>query len=215
MLTISKTSLGPASRVCVSVIKPAKDIASINPKEILQRREILFKGRQEEKYNLSYREFLRFFENKENITTSDLIIAANFTYGWMPTILDFKARNFAECAQILDRSRAEKLLEDEELLRLARLINNSLVGTSKLLHFANPEVYPIWDSRVCKFLTGTTYPVNRFLVFRAYVDLCLRVIEFDGLQDAREKYVQYIGFTVTPIRTLEQVMFLSSDNPLR
>lgn len=39
-----------------------------------------------------------------------------------------------------------------ELLFLKRSFNNSLVGVSKLLHFINPRVYAIWDSRVFSFL---------------------------------------------------------------
>ena len=29
-------------------------------------------------------------------------------------------------------------------------INRSWVGTSKFLHFLNPEIFPIWDSRVAR-----------------------------------------------------------------
>lgn len=37
-------------------------------------------------YFQSYFEFLKFFKEKNEITDSDFIISAHFTYGWMPTI---------------------------------------------------------------------------------------------------------------------------------
>jgi hypothetical protein len=37
---------------------------------------------------------------------------------------------------------------------LKRAFNNSLVGTSKLLHFIHPKQYAIWDSWVFRFLNN-------------------------------------------------------------
>lgn len=39
-----------------------------------------------------------------------------------------------------------------DLVLLKKSFNNSLVGVSKLLHFINPNIYAIWDSRVFGFL---------------------------------------------------------------
>ena len=50
----------------------------------------------------------------------------------------------------------ELRIDLEQLELLQKIINNSVVGTSKLLHFINPEQYPIIDSRVCEFLFGSS-----------------------------------------------------------
>jgi hypothetical protein len=36
---------------------------------------------------LSYGHFISFFQKHKPLTLSDFVIAAHFTYGWMPTIL--------------------------------------------------------------------------------------------------------------------------------
>jgi hypothetical protein len=44
------------------------------------------------------------------------------------------------------------------------VINNSMVGVSKLLHFINPERYAIWDRRVA------SYPQRTYHWSGAYLD---------------------------------------------
>ena len=55
-------------------------------------------------------------------------------------------------AELLTRARGQGALSDEEIGALASLINNSLVGASKLLHFVAPEHFAIWDLRIYRFL---------------------------------------------------------------
>lgn len=62
-------------------------------------------------YDKSYIYFLKYFENKHILTEEDLIISANFTYGWMPTILNFKNTNYTECVDILNKSKQIEILE--------------------------------------------------------------------------------------------------------
>ena len=51
-------------------------------------------------------------------------------------------------AAILNDVRSGRLIGEKELHSLKEMINHSLVGTSKLLHFANPHLFAIWDSNV-------------------------------------------------------------------
>jgi len=106
-------------------------------------------------YLRSYPEFLRYFRDLPVIEYHHLIIAANFTYGWMPTILHFKSDRFAEAVTILNCAKTGDLLTDAELFCLIALINNSMVGVSKLLHFINPEQYAIWDRRVAAYVRSS------------------------------------------------------------
>ena len=74
----------------------------------------------------------------------------------MPTILNYKSNEFDTAVEILNRAKNNPRISTDDILLLKQLINNSLVGVSKLLHYIN-SVYAIWDSRVCNFLTGKSY----------------------------------------------------------
>jgi len=47
-------------------------------------------------------------------------------------------------------------------------VNNSWIGTSKLLHFLNPNFFPIWDSRIAVIFGFTTYRYNKWDVYLEY-----------------------------------------------
>ena len=56
-----------------------------------------------ESYQLSYTAFINFFKSKKKLTTQDVIIGANCSYGWMPTILDIYSKNLEEETEILNK----------------------------------------------------------------------------------------------------------------
>lgn len=108
--------------------------------------------------HISYQSFLRFFRERNNtLSLDDFIIATQFTYGWMPTINDMYGdprEAFTAFNHLIengfdiqaDRKETRRLLE-----QLIPATNNSLVGASKLLHFACPDRYAIWDSQVFRY----------------------------------------------------------------
>ncbi|MDD3769374.1 MAG: hypothetical protein PHV10_02055 [Sulfuricurvum sp.] len=168
-------------------------------------------------YDKSYVYFLKYFENKNILTEEDLIISANFTYGWMPTILNFKSNKFNECVDILNVSKTKNRLEYEEIKTLKTLVNNSLVGTSKLLHFINPDKYAIWDSRVCKFLSNVThkYFIEQIDIYFSYLDICKELTQKQDYDFIHQRYIQCVGHDATKMKSIEQLMFLSSEEPLK
>jgi len=187
-----------------------KDIAI---EAVLNRAGCLEVSNQEDKYNKSYFHFVEYFRNRQELTEHDLIIAANFTYGWMPTILNFKTNEFGKSVSILNQCKSNIRISDDDLKTLKKLINNSLVGTSKLLHFINPDVYAIWDSRVCKFLTGKS-KVENIQSYWDYLDLCHRIKQDSKFLDIHTKHKNRVGFDFSPMRTIEQIMFINSNKPL-
>lgn len=190
---------------------------NIQVKEIIGLASCLEEDNGQDSYNKSYCHFIKYFNERDEITEHDLIIGANFTYGWMPTILNFKSDEFGSAVSILNRAKELERITDAQLNTLKKLINNSLVGVSKLLHFVNPDVYAIWDSRICKFLTGRAYKhkVEMTHLFWSYLDLCKRVSSDPEFKIIHERYKEKIGFEVSPMRTVEQIMFKNSDNPIR
>jgi hypothetical protein len=192
-------------------------MVNIQTNEILDRAFCLENDNTEDHFNISYYHFVKYFEGKDQLTVHDLVVGANFTYGWMPTILNFKSEEFNLAVLILNEAKGSERISDEKIMTLKRLINNSLVGVSKLLHFINPSVYAIWDSRVCNFLTGCSYKykVEKTEIFWSYLDLCKKVSLDPKFQSIHEKYMKKVRYDITPMRTIEQIMFISSNEPIR
>jgi len=190
---------------------------NIQINEILDRASCLENNNTEDNYNKSYYHFVKYFESKKKLTEHDLVVGANFTYGWMPTILNFKSEEFNSAVSILNEAKGLERITDEQIMTLKKLINNSLVGVSKLLHFINPSVYAIWDSRVCNFLTGVShkYKVEKIELFWSYLDLCKKVSLNPKFQLIHEKHIEKVGYNITPMRTVEQIMFICSNTPIR
>lgn len=197
-------------------MKSIQLIESVQVCEVLERAIFLENDSTQDSYNKSYCHFVKYFKDKQQLTEHDLIIAANFTYGWMPTILEFKSDEFDLAVSIVNKAKQSKRISDEELLVLKKLMNNSIVGVSKILHFINPNVYAIWDSRVCNFLTGKAhaYKVQKSGLFWAYLDLCQKVAAAPEFEFIHRNYQEKVGYEITPMRTVEQIMFICSNNPI-
>lgn len=164
---------------------------------------------------LSYPEFLKYFSNLKTITRHNLIIGINFTYGWMPTIFDFRSDNFDKAIEILNEAKNGNNLDVDNLVLLKGLLNNSLVGTTKLLHFINPDNFAIWDSRVYRYLTNQEPYDNRigncnaYLDYLAFCDYLTKQKEFSSLKKNIEKQV---GYPMTAFRVTELVMYSNGNS---
>ena len=164
-------------------------------------------------YLLSYPEFIAYFAGLDEITHHNLIIAANFTYGWMPTILTFKSRDFAAGVEILNAARSQDVVGEHDLNSLRSLIGNSMVGVSKLLHFANPSLYAIWDSRVCTYVSGSSSQaqIQKPRNYLAYLDNCHEITNDGRFAPIHASMNRKIGYEVTAYRALELVMYRSGN----
>jgi len=159
---------------------------------------------------ISYPEFVDFFKKKYTITKHDLVIGINFTYGWMPTMFDFRSTEFDMVLRILNDAKLGKIPSEDDLRILKRCFNNSLVGTSKLLHFINPNEFAIWDSRVYRYLTNEkpySYRLDDFTTFLGFRDFCKHITEqkkYEHIQDLVEGKIHY---KMSKMRTVELIMF--------
>ena len=179
--------------------------------ECLAGDEQQMKVSPEDTYLISYREFLAFFANLQTITRHDLVVGANMVYGWMPRILTFHGSDmeaaFADAVRILNRARGQSPVTSAEIGRLKGLIDNSVVATSKLLHFVNPNVYAIWDSRVCKYIHGTAYQVGSIECYCEYLDICRQLVAHLGFPALHASINSKIGYDVSSYRAVEIVMY--------
>lgn len=92
-------------------------------------------------------------------TKEDFIKLIAFAYSWMPTIpkkvkLNIQSKDWREYKQLIDKLKRSRKVDkqvvilDELFEKIVPVINNSIVGTSKVLHFIAPKKVPIIDSNV-------------------------------------------------------------------
>lgn len=83
-------------------------------------------------------------------TEKDLTILVALAYSWMPTIPKMNSGlNWQDCEKALSNLKEKEECALKEIMELlVPIINNSIVGTSKALHFVYPTQVPIIDSNV-------------------------------------------------------------------
>jgi len=145
------------------------------------------------------------------ITADELFTTISMVYGLMPTAMNLRRGDMEPFLAPLNALRGSgQRLASEELDGLKALVNNSIVGTSKLLHFLAPEVYPVWDSRINRFLNGEPRPATNFVPrYRDYLadfDRLRIDVEFETLRASIEAK---LGYSVGAARAFELIMYMS------
>ncbi len=164
---------------------------------------------------LTYREFISYFKNIEIITLHNLIIGSNFVYGWMPTMLTIYGNNDDINLALHDINRAKQgtKLTKQEIGNIVKVINHSLVGTSKLLHFISPNNYAIWDSRVCKYLSkgSTNIQIDNIENYLEYLRTIEGLITSPKFHTLHESINEKCGYLVSGYRAIELVMYWNGN----
>ncbi|MCG9972759.1 hypothetical protein [Christiangramia crocea] len=170
-----------------------------------------FKVDEKNSYLNSYQEFIEYFDEVSKIEKHHLIISSHFVYGWMPTILKLKLTNLDEILLILNKAKTDKVLNTEELEKLRFSINNSLVGASKLLHFINPGIYPIWDSKIFKYWSGnkSIYGIQKPENYLEFTNQVNNTIQHTDFTEIHKKINNLLNYNVSPVRALELLIFQS------
>jgi hypothetical protein len=132
----------------------------------------------------------------------------------MPTIFEFTSNELEKCLPLLNKAKGSEMLIEDELNLLKSTFNNSLVGTSKLLHFINPEIYPIWDSRVYRYLTNSEPYHNRIgdtSSFLQYVEWVRIITQHPNFNNAIRTVENRVGYKMTRVRVAELIMYSSGS----
>lgn len=162
-------------------------------------------------YLKSYPHFINYFRAIEVINLENVVIGISFTYSWMPTVLkSLSIKNSQKIISILNEAKNGKNLSIKELTILKAAFNNSLVGTSKLLHFINPEDYAIWDSKVYKFLNEESphsYRLKKPELYIEYLDFIKSLRNEKEFPSFYKLMKQKVGFEITECRSLELAFF--------
>lgn len=160
---------------------------------------------------ISYVEFIKYFRELKTITKHNVIIGINFTYGWMPTIFDFRSNDMDLVINILNKAKQGEIPNEKDLGILRKCFNNSLVGTSKLLHFINPNIFAIWDSRVFRYLTNQephSYRLDNCKSYLDYLEFIKLLTEQSDYIKIHNSIIKKVGYEMTKFRTVELIMYL-------
>lgn len=107
-------------------------------------------------YSVAYGSLRPHFETLGAVTWDDAVVGLHIVYGWMPTIpklgeiMRWDQQRKTLLTAVLTRAITGNVPTDAELVELMAFSNNSIVGASKLMHFLNPSLFPIWDSRTAQ-----------------------------------------------------------------
>jgi len=147
-----------------------------------------------------------------NPTSLNLLTLGLASYGWMPTIF----KNVPNQQQLVAFSNLVQAgappEEVENSPSILKTFNNSVVGTSKVLHFMFPNTYPIWDSNIAiafGFGANNHHAFNNpsnYIQFKNMLNAYLvNNAHFQAPQLVNEHFE---GVEVTQLRKLEICLFL-------
>ncbi|MDO4225842.1 MAG: hypothetical protein Q4C75_08140 [Bergeyella zoohelcum] len=162
---------------------------------------------EKDKYMDIYPLFLDFFKGRE-LNKETIILGISLVYSWMPTIPTLDLQNIDKVVDIIKKEE----LTASDFEELSQCFNNSVIGTSKLLHFIYPEKYPIWDSNVFKyFYDGVAfgYRVNKVKYYLSYFDFCKDLIANNEKEiiEIQQEFINKFGINISKMRALELIFF--------
>lgn len=169
---------------------------------------------KDDQYLNVYQDFVQYFANLKEISEHNAKIGISFTYSWMPTILKkLDLSKLKSATEVLNRAKEGKNLSSKDLDVLKSCFNNSLVGSSKLLHFINPEKFAIWDSRVYRYLFNQEpyAKVNNNDNYLTYLDFCEQLTQRNEMRKLQEIVTKKVGYPITKMRALELVFFYNGE----
>lgn len=93
--------------------------------------------------------FMKFFAaNRANYNVDVFYQGLNMIYGWMPTMpqgsIPMNGIGLMQLLSVYEVTRNDT--KSTPLSQMKVYTSNSIVGLSKILHFMNPDVFPIRDS---------------------------------------------------------------------
>jgi len=133
-------------------------------------------------------------------------------YGWMPTIL--RSVEISDEQLMLAKS-ARDIESGIGVIRGfdAPPVNNSWVGSSKFLHFLNPQVFPIWDSHIARaFGLARRNQYESSAQYISYMGAMheLLPVGAESISQTTSRIKIQFGYEISPLRALEFLIFSSS-----
>jgi hypothetical protein len=170
-------------------------------------------------YHAPYRALIKLAHCTKDDSENDGLMALSCAvYGWMPTIMKNphfdrlpKEAPILRIRNIKSVDMANAFLLD---VGVGGAINNSWIGTSKLLHVLNPTIFPIWDTRVAHHFGISSHGhVSKRSMYIEYLNFIHKRITFysELIQFAREYISEGFKYMPTDVRCLELMLFAKED----
>jgi hypothetical protein len=165
-----------------------------------------------EDYLLQYKALIKLGAAVQN--AEEAVALALAVYGWMPTIL----RSVEVSDEQIERvKRANDIESGIQVIRGfgSPPVNNSWVGSSKFLHFLNPQVFPIWDSHIARaFGLARRDQYESSAHYISYMDAMRKLlpVSADSISQTTGRISIQFGYDVSPLRALEFLIFSNSRN---
>jgi len=115
------------------------------------RRGRLDAGSQETSFLRAYPALLIAARLETQDPMESFLRTASLAYGWTPHRLRFEEDELPKAVAAFDIARSEGVVISEDLIGPIAACLSSLVGASKVLHLANPGVFPMWGKRIERF----------------------------------------------------------------
>ncbi|NTY90426.1 hypothetical protein [Pseudomonas putida] len=143
---------------------------------------------------------------------------STLVYGCMPRIARIDPSHTSAAVTAL----GEALSASEVNYKLVRIKSisdclHSVVGASKLLHFANPNVFPIWDSNIEAFRKISDSDITSVSKYMDYIDEIHGIrreaefpefyTKFSGAYSARLTANAIPAYSISHIRAIEAAAF--------
>jgi len=148
-----------------------------------------------------------------NFREASIPMVAHLVYGWMPKILSYN-RDINQDNSIFESVYAENL---NDALAVVDSIeypptNNAWVGMSKTLHFLNPKLFPIWDSKVARVLGVSASKMSSRKIYRDYMVFIFSIIEQPFVERIQAEFVRRVGYEISKVRAAEFVLFVIGED---
>jgi hypothetical protein len=111
-------------------------------------------GSKESTFLRAYPSLLAAARASNRGVTETFLMTAAFVYGWMPGSLRADPTLLAAAARAFDQARGEDAQFSEKTVSAVAGCLQSLVAATRVLHFANPHLYPTWDRKIEQFRRG-------------------------------------------------------------
>lgn len=149
----------------------------------------------------------------KNFGERSVPMVAHLVYGWMPKILIY-SRKHNQNSEIF---RATLIKDQKEALNVVENIifpptNNAWVGMSKTLHFLNPKMFPIWDSKVAKVLGISPTKMSKKDIYIDYMKFVFSNTDNHFVDIVRKEFKNKTNYEISKVRAVEFTLFVIGEN---
>lgn len=172
-------------------------------------------------YLATYPSILAIGNVNEQIGVDRLHQLSAMVYGWMPRIVRLDPEHMNATLNALQQAQVANH-NDYNNVNIDDIANclHSVVGASKLLHFVNPAIFPIWDSNIEQFRLGMEPPYNQMSRVDNYLEyvgevheirqennFCNFYREFSRVLQNRLEVNNIEAYEVSEVRAIESAAF--------